>query len=91
MQSAMQACRKYRTGAVGNISPAQQQEFRDAFVKFSACMRQHGVEVPDIGTGGPPAGGGQRLDPNDPKTKAALTACQSKLPQRGPGGPGGPQ
>ena len=93
LRTAMQACQKYQQAAFGNISPAQRQEFRDAFTKFAACMRQHGVNVPDpgTGTGGPGAGAGgggirNRLDQNDPKVKAAMTACRSNLPNRGPGG-----
>lgn len=90
LQAAQKACQKYQRAAVGNISQAQQQQFRDAFTKFSSCMRQHGVDVPDIGAGGgggPPAGGAQ-INQNDPKVKAARTACQDKLPQGGRGGPG---
>jgi hypothetical protein len=90
VQAAMQACRKYQSAAFGNVSASQQQEFRDAFTKFSACMRQHGVEVPDVAQGGGPPAGGQQLNRDDPKTKAAIQACQSKLPQRGSGGPAGP-
>jgi hypothetical protein len=93
LQTAVQGpCKQYRSQAFGNITDAQRQAFQDAFVKFSACMRQHGVDVPTPAPnagGGPPAGGRNRLDQSDPKVKAATTACQSKLPQR-PGGRGGP-
>ena len=90
LQAAAKACQKYQQAAVGTISDAQRQEFQDAFAKFSACMRQNGVDVPDPGSGsGPPAGGG-RLDQSDPKVQAAMKVCQDKLPQRGQGGPGGP-
>jgi len=92
LQAATKACAKYQRGAFGNISSAQRQQFQDSLVKFTSCMRQHGVNVPTRtgGTGGPPAVGG-RIDQNDPKTKAAITACRSTLPQggRGGGGPGG--
>ncbi|MGZ8726203.1 MAG: hypothetical protein ACXWW1_07035 [Aeromicrobium sp.] len=90
LQTAMKACQKYQRAAVGNISDSDRQEFQDAFVKFSSCMRQHGVDLPSPGSGGggPPAGGNQ-INQNDPKTKAAREACQDKLPQGGPGG-GGP-
>ena len=92
LQAAAKACQKYQQAAVGTISDAQRQEFQDAFAKFSACMRQNGVDVPDpsAGGGGPPAGGGGQLDQSDPKVQAATKACQDKLPQRGQGGPGGP-
>lgn len=85
----MRACRKFQRGAFGTISSAQRQQFQDAFVKFSSCMRAHGVNVPTPGAGtGQPAGGA--LDASDPKVKAAQSACQSKLPRNSPGGgPGG--
>ena len=103
---AMQKCRKYQQAAFGSITPEQRQEFRDAFAKFAACMRQHGVEVPDPTTAGGPgpapavrrgqAGPGARIDRASPKTQAAMTACEDKLPRgRGGGfriaGPGGPK
>jgi hypothetical protein len=92
-QAAMQKCRKYQQAAFGTITPAQRQEFRDAFTKFSACMRQHGVDVPEPGSGprtstGPRGGGVRRLDSAGPKEQAAMKACQDKLPQGGRGGGG---
>jgi len=89
LQAAMKACQKYQQAAVGNISDSQQQEFRDAFTKFASCMRQQGVDVPDMGAGGGPPAGGQQLNRDDPKTKAAMSACQDKLPQGRPGGQAG--
>ncbi|HWI70894.1 MAG TPA: hypothetical protein VNT55_02995 [Baekduia sp.] len=84
LQTAMKACQKYQQAAVGDISDAQRQEFQDAFTKFSACMRQHGVDVPDnVGSGGGPPAGAAQIDQNDPKVKAAISACQDKLPQGG--------
>ena len=105
LQAAMQGpCKKLQTAAFGNITPQQRQAFQDAFVKFSACMRQNGVNVPtpNFGGGGGGAGGAgggtqaRRINRNDPKTKAALQKCQSSLPNGGRfggpggGGPGGP-
>ena len=91
LQAAAKACQKYQQAAVGDISDSQRQEFQDAFAKFSACMRQNGVDIPSPGSGnGPPAGGGGQIDRSDPKVQAATKACQDKLPQGGPGGPGGP-
>jgi hypothetical protein len=89
LQAAMKACQKYQQSAVGNLSDSQQQEFRDAFAKFSSCMRQHGVEVPNIGAGGGPPVGGNQINQNDPKVKAARNACQDKLPTGGFGRQGG--
>lgn len=89
LQKAQKACQKYQQEAFGDVSADQQQQFRDAFAKFSSCMREHDVEVPDPGSGGgggPPAGG-NRLDQNDPRVQAAMKACQDKLPQGGRRGP----
>jgi hypothetical protein len=88
-RAAMQKCRKYQQAAFGTITPQQRQEFRDAFTKFSACMRQHGVDVPEPGSGprtAPPGGGGPRFDRASPTAQAALKACQDKLPKGGRGG-----
>ena len=46
-QAAQRACQKYLRGAFGNITPAQKAQFRQALVKFTACLRQHGQNVPD--------------------------------------------
>jgi hypothetical protein len=98
VQAATQACRQYFAQAFPrvNLSPAQQAQFRQQFVKFAECMRAHGVNVPDPSTSG--AGGfGFRgtfrsIDRNSPAFQAASKACQSLRPGRGPGGggPGGP-
>jgi hypothetical protein len=96
----MQACAKYRTRAFGNITPQQRQEFQDAFVKFSACMRQHGVDLPDPVRGGAarsrqgPARAGARIEKASPTTQAAMKACEDKLPRGGAvrlAGPGAPR
>jgi hypothetical protein len=94
LQKAQKACAKYQKQAFGTVSADQRQEFQDAFAKFSSCMREHDVDVPDPGAGGagggaPPAGG-NRINQDDPKVQAAMKACQSKLPQGGRGGPGAP-
>jgi hypothetical protein len=89
LQEAMNGpCKKYQTEAFGNVSEEDRQEMQDSFQKFSQCMRDNGVDVPDIGSGdGPPAGGGG-IDQDDPDVQAAAKKCQSTLPQGGPGGGG---
>ena len=62
-------------GSSGSKSP-QDKAFEGA-LKFSKCMRDHGVDMPDpqrVGTGGIKLSGG-KINPNDPKTKAAQQAC----------------
>jgi hypothetical protein len=94
---AMQKCRKYQQAAFGSITPEQRQKFEDAATKFAACMREHGVDMPDPVAGGGPGfargvrrGSGprtaSRIDRASPTTQAAMKACESKLPRGGPGG-----
>ena len=100
-QSAFTACRSHLAGAFGNITPAQRAQFRQQIVKFAACLRQHGQNVPDPtfndapggGPGGPGRGGGpggifSSVNRNSPAFQAAAKACQSQLPRRPGGGPG---
>jgi hypothetical protein len=82
-QSAQQACRSLlpNKGRPQPLSAAQQQQA----LRFSACMRQHGLSsFPDPQFGG---GGvrmqlrpGQGLDPSSPAFKSAQKACGSLLP-----------
>ena len=89
LQKALEGpCKELQDGAFGDISEADQQEFQDAFQKFSSCMRDEGVDVPNItpGSGTPPATGS--IDTNDPDVKAAQEKCSDLLPQGGLGGAG---
>jgi hypothetical protein len=64
---------------------------RQEMLKFTQCMRQHGIDLPDPSSSGaitiggtagsaPPLGS----DPNDPAFKAAESACQKYMPNGGP-------
>jgi hypothetical protein len=101
-QAAEKACSKYAPSKVAP-SPAQQAKMQESALKFSACMRSHGVpNFPDPefrhsggGVGiriGSKKGGPSGIDPNSPQFRAAQKTCQSDLP-RPPGatrgGPGG--
>ena len=67
---------------------------QEALLEFAACMREHGVDMPDpqldgsgrvqVGIGGP---GGGRFQPEE--LEAAMEACRDLMPGGGPGG-GGP-
>lgn len=82
-------CKNEQQAAVGTISEKDRQEFEDAVAKFSQCMRDNGVDVPDVVMGGPgPSTTRSRVDRDDPKVRAAQEKCQSKLPRGGPGGGG---
>jgi hypothetical protein len=88
-REAEQACKKYLDAIEPpELSEEQQQEFRDAALAHSRCMREHGIENfpdPTFGEDGRAevrieAGSG--FDENDPDVKEAMEACEDKMPQR---------
>jgi hypothetical protein len=85
-QSAQRACQKLLPQQ-GTPSPARQAKMQAQALKFSACMRSHGVpKFPDPTFSG--GGIGLRIDrssgidPGSPQFQAAQTACQNDLPGR---------
>lgn len=80
-QAAIKACRKDLPNG-GQPTPQQLAKAKAAALKFSQCMRAHGVkDYPDpdfsgggvrIRIGGSP---GSDLDPNNPTFKSAQSAC----------------
>ncbi|HKU58681.1 MAG TPA: hypothetical protein VJP39_03665 [Gaiellaceae bacterium] len=85
-QSAQKACRKYLPNG-GQPTPQQLAKAKASALKFSQCMRAHGVKDypdPNFSGGGVSIriGGkqGSDLDPNNPTFKAAQTACRGDLP-----------
>jgi hypothetical protein len=80
---ALGACGSSDDGGGGSPGGASQRDkaFEGA-LKFSRCMREHGIDMPDperVGTGGIKISGGKGMNPNDPKTKAAQKACQKYM------------
>lgn len=93
-QAAQKVCGKL-IPEPGAPSPAQQAKVQESALKFSQCMRTHGVPSfpdPTFSGGGAKltlkAGGANGIDPNSPQFKAAQKTCQSLMP-RPLGGPGG--
>jgi hypothetical protein len=92
-QAAQRACAKYLPNGGQPPSPAQQAKMQQQALKFSACMRAHGVPKfpdPQFGSGGKIAiriGPGNGIDPRSPQFQAAQKACASELP--GKAGPTG--
>jgi hypothetical protein len=92
-QSATQTCGRLLHVGGSPPSPAQQAKALSSLLKFSTCMRAHGVPTfPDPTTS--PGGGvglslhatpGSGLDPNSPVFQDAQRACQSLMPGGGPG------
>jgi hypothetical protein len=93
---AEQACRKLQPGGGRAPSAQEQRKALQTMLKFSACMRSHGVPKfpdPKIASGGGSGlsiGRSSGIDPNSPQFQAAQRACQKLMPGAGPGtaGPG---
>jgi hypothetical protein len=90
-QSAQRACSKYLPSGGQPPSPAQQAKMQRRALRFSACMRAHGVPNfpdPQFGNGkiAIRIGPGSGIDPQSPEFQAAQKACQGELP--GKAGPG---
>ncbi len=87
-QTAQKACAKLAPNGGKPPSPAQQAKAQEQALKFSQCMRTHGVpSFPDpefsnsggtvrLRIGGKKGGPGG-IDPNSPQFQAAQKACQS--------------
>jgi hypothetical protein len=91
-QSAERTCQRLLP-AGKRASPADQAKMRDQLLKFSACMRSHGVPNfpdPQFSAGGARVkiGGGSGINPNSPQFKQAQRECKQYLPGGGKGGPG---
>jgi hypothetical protein len=103
-QAAEKACKSLQPAGKAP-SPAQAAQMQAQALKFSECMRSHGVpNFPDPTFSGHGAsirikgGPGSGLDPNSPQFEAAQKACQSVSPlgkappgasTSSAGGPGG--
>jgi len=92
-QAAQRACSKYLPSGGQPPSPAQQAKMQRQALKFSACMRAHGVPNfpdPQFGPGGTISiriGPSSGIDPRSPQFQAARTACSSYLPGKAGAGP----
>lgn len=73
------------SSASGEENAADQEEAR---LEFAECMREHGVDMPDPQPGqdgmvfGVTKGPGNKtsgINPDDPKTRKAMAACEDKL------------
>jgi hypothetical protein len=86
-QLADRACRQLLPGG-GQMTAAQQQQALRQALKFSACMRAHGLPTfpdPTAEKGGISLSlGGSGLSPHSPRFRAAQQACRSLMPGGGP-------
>ncbi|HEX3452998.1 MAG TPA: hypothetical protein VHS03_00120 [Gaiellaceae bacterium] len=88
-QAALNACRKdIPGGGPPALTPAQQAQARQAYTRFAACMRAHGVpNFPDpSGNGSLPftPGSLQKIGLGSSAVTKAFQACQSLEPKVGP-------
>ncbi len=95
-QAAEKACKQYAPVRQAP-SPAQQAKIQEQALKFSECMRHHGVPnfpTPEFPSGGHvvrmrvKAGKSSGIEPSSPQFQAAQKACQSDAPLKGLKGPG---
>ncbi|MDE3069932.1 MAG: hypothetical protein KGJ43_04315 [Acidobacteriota bacterium] len=83
----------------GKPSPQMQKQAEERALKFSACMRSHGIPTfpePEFHAGGVTlklqAGRAGGIDPRSPQFQAAQKACRAYFgPPGSKGGPGGPE
>jgi hypothetical protein len=82
-KAAWKACRPLMPSGAP-LSPAQQAEARAQALKYSRCMRGHGIsDFPDPNSQGNlqvQANAGSDLDPHNPRFQAANRACEHDLP-----------
>lgn len=78
-------CKAQASSAFEDAAGGDSDAFRDAFAVYAQCMRDNGVDLPDLPTDGslPDVGA---IDRDAPSFVAAQQACASKLPQGLPGG-----
>jgi hypothetical protein len=97
LKTAQAACQHFMKGAIAPPSAADQQKMLDAALKYSACMRKNGIDVPDPSPGqggGIKIGPGSGPNPDAPAFKRADAKCRTLLPGakfglKQDGGPGG--
>jgi hypothetical protein len=85
-QRAMEACQDELGEAAPELSAEDEQEMRDAALRYAQCMREHGIDFPDPQFSEGPGGGlltrlgGENIDPESPAFREANEACQDELP-----------
>lgn len=76
-------CRKKTGGGPRQPTAAEQTEMRDRALKFSQCMREHGIDMPDPkfeGGGIAMSVGRGKIDPESSVFKRAAQACERFQP-----------
>jgi hypothetical protein len=84
--AAQEECEHHLEGLEA-LEPGEQQELtpeqEEAFLAFSECMREHGIDMPDMGAGGAvrigPGEDGPNFDPFSDEFQAAREECDHHL------------
>jgi hypothetical protein len=71
-------CREQARAAFGSVSEEDRAAFEDARVRMTACLEEHGIDMPEPQPGRPML---MRLDPDDEELRAAMEACREELPE----------
>jgi hypothetical protein len=96
-QAAQEACQHHLDGLEAlepGDGPQLTPEEEEAFLAFTECMREHGIDMPDPGAGGairigPGSGSDPGFDPRSEEFQAAEEECRSHLEGIQRGEPGG--
>ena len=82
VNEALEACDRYRQEAFGDLSDEERQELQDQATELTQCLRDQGLDVPDIRVGSG-VGALLELDRDDPEVQEAFDACRDQLPELG--------
>jgi hypothetical protein len=90
MQEAFKACGGHGFAGHHFFGGAHGANFRAAYTKFSACMKEHGIDLPTANTSGSgPIFNTTGVNTHSTQFKEALKKCQSDLPHFAAPGAGG--
>jgi hypothetical protein len=86
-QSANKACQKLLPNGRMGFTPTELRQAMSKALKFSACMRSHGIaNFPDpVARNGAVIISGSGIDPNSPRFQSARQACRPLSPLSGDG------
>jgi hypothetical protein len=77
-EKAVAACRRQLGVAGQELSAEEDEEFREGWLAFAKCVREHGVEMGDPEFPGPGKVLLDRSNAGSPAFEAAREACQGK-------------
>jgi hypothetical protein len=89
-KSALAACDD-KLGDGQELSPAEDEEFREGWLAFSQCVREQGIDLadPEFPGSGKVLLGIAGVDTSSPAFEAALEACEDEAPDSDAVGIGG--